>query len=265
MDNDFNKVRPSHKRVQISRDPFDLKSPTRATVRPAERPAQRPAENPVSRPAVKSQPVPERPVEKTSEKLANPQAKNSRTARSKITGKKVYIAIILLPIVAVLVATAILIFAGRSNEDAKKEPEQKETQVVVEKTYPKETATAIDIAIAETEIQITERGHYRLSGETTYPIIVNAPGEVVIYLNGISVAPTGATALANLSEYPLTLILEDNTTTNLQTNSPDANALYSAGDLIIKGGGTLNATGIDVKEGREYKKEANINNLKVSK
>ena len=180
--------------------------------------------------------------------------------------KQSHFIIILASVVAVIAiaTTTVLILVSRKGEGEGTKPEPKDAPTAVEKTYPKETATALDIAIAESDIQITERGHYRLSGDTKYPIVVNAPGEVVIYLNGISVSPVGATALSNLSKYPLTLILEDNTTTNLQTNSPDVNAIYSEGDLIIKGNGILNAAGIDVKVGREFKKEATVNNLKVN-
>ncbi len=275
MDNGFNKARPkkenpSLRKIQTSGDPFGAKPLPRVTsvsdtlaaksvpiTEPA--PATKPAPEP------KSVPSPGKTAS-SSNKITKSLDENSPllTKKREVSKKPFYLAIVFAPVLVVIITTAILIFSGdKRTEEPKKESEEKDAPVVVEKNYPKETATTIDVTIAETEIQITESSHYILSGETKYPIIVNAPGEVVIYLNGVSVSPVGATALANLSEHPLTLILEDNTTTNLQTNSPDANAIYSEGDLTIKGNGILNVAGINVKAGHELKEQSTINNLKM--
>lgn len=269
MDNEFNKVRAkkeSSRRVQASGDPFGLGPSSHISPKPVTKPASKPTIRPTPKPVV--DPAPKLAETKSIKPAAAPassskvSSQKSQRARLKIT-KKTGIIIASALVIAVAAVLAVVLL-NRSNEPEKSASvEPSDAPIAVEEKYPKETATALDIAISEAEIQLTERGHYRLSGETTNPVVVNAPGEVVIYLNGASIAPTGIAAISNLSEYPLTLILEDNTTSNLQTNSPDVNAIHSEGDLIIKGGGILNVAGFDVKPGREYREEAKINNLKV--
>ena len=197
----------------------------------------------------------------TSEQKISSEPAPRRTNQSLFTRRTIIAFIIVAILAAVVPVTVILLTHKGSEPEPATSSEQPNT---TQNLYPKNTATAIDISIATEPIQITEASHYILSGETTMPIVVNAPGEVVIYLNGISVSTADTAALSNLSGHRLTLILIDETITNLQTNQPDTiDALYSNGDLTIRGDGILNISGTKVEDGHEYVKAGKVNNLKI--
>ncbi|MBQ3468422.1 carbohydrate-binding domain-containing protein [Candidatus Saccharibacteria bacterium] len=297
MNNEFNQARSKKASVQpkIARtmDPFQVgipkpaPSPRPQTARPSSsarpqaprttlfnrtpeppRPSQKPAPS-ESRMSDLVEPETPRTIEmpepvakrSTSEQKISSEPAPRRTNQSLFTRRTIIAFIIVAILAAVVPVTVILLTHKGSEPEPATSSEQPNT---TQNLYPKNTATAIDISIATEPIQITEASHYILSGETTMPIVVNAPGEVVIYLNGISVSTADTAALSNLSGHRLTLILIDETITNLQTNQPDTiDALYSNGDLTIRGDGILNISGTKVEDGHEYVKAGKVNNLKI--
>ena len=262
MDNEFNKIRekatPKPRVLAESKDPFSMPTPSPRPVAPPQKIVKEPVKNPIEKPV-------EKPIEKTPE-LPKPEEKQPVSSQKR--AKRPIKLWPILAAVAVVIAVTVTIFfinQGSANNGQNSTSSQSNEPVSASKKYPRETATAIDIAIATGPIELKEAGHYILSGETTSPVVVNASGEVAIYLNGISVRSNGTSAISNLTDKPLILILEDGTTTNLQTDNMEINAIDSAGDLTIKGGsGILNVAGVNVAEGREFKKDAIVNDLKTT-
>ena len=263
MDKEFNSMRSKRVSSQEqgltkSKDPFQRDS--RPTVAPQR--TVRSQETSVRQSASSSSVsnVNEKEKLDKSDKKAAPEkaARNQRT--KNIPWKGIVIGVVAVAAVAAGVFFLVKAISGGNQPDEN----GPKGEVSVEEAYPIETATSIDIAIAK-EIKLVEAGHYMLSGDTTVPIVVDAPGDVVIYLNGISVSASEMPALSNLSGKPLTLILMEGTTSNFQTDNATKDAIYSTGDLIIKGKGDLNAVGINVAEGREFRKDAKVNDMRVKR
>ena len=175
--------------------------------------------------------------------------------------KAIILLIILIPIIIVTAGVLIALFAQPSASDANNSENTAQPQYV----DPRQTATVIDLSTFETEIQITEASHYILTGTTTFPVKINAPGGVTLYLDNVSITATGASAISNFSENKLTLVLDDDTENTLAVTAPETfTSIYSEGDLTIDGGtGILNVSGIKIAEGKHYDVTGNgINDTK---
>lgn len=97
----------------------------------------------------------------------------------------------------------------------------------------------------DTNITITKSGEYTLTGEFKNSVLVNAQNDVTIILNGVDIKSENTAAIANISSNNLTIKLASNTVNNLSdggSSEYDA-CIYSNGNLIIEGNGTLNVYG----------------------
>ncbi|MBQ9029739.1 carbohydrate-binding domain-containing protein [Candidatus Saccharibacteria bacterium] len=174
--------------------------------------------------------------------------------------KIVLLFIILIPVIVVAIGVIVALLLQPSSSNNSSSSNQQ-----VQYTDPRTTATKIDLATYTEEIQITDAGHYVLSGVTTFPIKVNAAGEVTLYLHDISVTATDASAISNFSHNPLVIVLDDGTESTLAVTDPNTfDSIYSEGDLTIDGGtGVLNVSGIKIADGYHY--DVTGNGIKDSK
>ena len=267
MDKEFNSMRskktsPQEQVLTKSKDPFQRGSRPAVAPQRVVRSQEAPVKQAASSLGAAKVSEKETKVDETSRVEQKPAAyKAAKNRRTKnLPWKWIVIGVVAAAAIAVGVFFLVKAISGGDQSNGN----DPQGEISVEEAYPIETATSIDVAIAK-EIKLVEAGHYMLSGDTTVPIVVDAPGDVVIYLNGISVSAPETPALSNLSGKPLTLILMEGTTSNFQTDNTAKDAIYSTGDLIIKGKGDLNAVGIDVAEGREFRKEAKVNDMRVKR
>ena len=175
--------------------------------------------------------------------------------------KTIVLLIILIPIIVVSAGVIIALLAQPSPSNANESGNTNQPQYV----DPRDTATTIDLSTQTGEIQITEAGHYFLTGTTTFPVKINAPDEVTLYLDNVSITATDASAISNFSENHLVIILDDGTESTLAVTDPETfTSIYSAGDLTIDGGtGVLNVSGIKIADGKHYDVTGNgINDTK---
>lgn len=163
--------------------------------------------------------------------------------------KVILLFIILIPVVVVAAGVIIALLNQPSNTNTTNQSSSQSSYV-----DPRDTAKKIDLSTYTSEIQINSAGHYILSGTTTFPIKVNADGEVTLYLHDISVTATGASALSNFSTNHLVIYMDDGTNNTLAVSDPNTfDSIFSEGDLTIDGGtGILNVTGIKIADGHHY-------------
>ena len=174
--------------------------------------------------------------------------------------KAILLFIIFIPVLVVSAG----IFIALLNQPSGNDNSQNQNQAVQYKD-PRDTATEIDLTTATGEIQINEAGYYLLTGTTTFPVKVKAPGKVTLYLHNVSITATDASAIANYSENPLEIFLDDDTESTLAVTTPEAfDSIYSEGDLTIDGGtGILNVAGIKIVGEHHY--DVTGNGIKDSK
>ena len=248
-------------RATVSRDPFMNSRPATPretftaeipTAEPASRPASMPAMGQKSRTNEYSRIKEQMSAAREASNLPDPSAIPTETNMPKHgLNKAIVFLIILIPIIVVSAGVIIALLTQPSTSDANESENANRPQQYVD---PRATATLIDLSSYTEEIQITKAGHYLLTGTTTFPIKVNAPDEVTLYLDNISVTATDASALSNFSENLLVIVLDDGTENTLAVTDPETfTSIYSDGDLTIDGGtGVLNVSGIKIADGRHY-------------
>jgi len=103
----------------------------------------------------------------------------------------------------------------------------------------------IELSNYSSNITITKGGEYRLKGNFTNAVLVNADSEVILVLDGVNIENTITAAIANISSNKLTLKLADNSKNILKDNgSSEYDAcIYSEGPLVIEGTGELEVYG----------------------
>ncbi len=103
----------------------------------------------------------------------------------------------------------------------------------------------IDLNKYDTNITITKSGEYTLTGKFKNAILVNAESDVTLILNGVDIQNEDTAMIANISNNNLTIKLKENTVNNLSDggSSEYDSCIYSNGNLIIEGNGTLNIYG----------------------
>ena len=110
-----------------------------------------------------------------------------------------------------------------------------------------ETVNSKEINLSEydSNLTINEAGTYTLTGSFKYSVVVNAPGDVTLILNGVNIESTLTAAIANGGTNALTIKLADNTVNNLSDggSSEYDGCIFSYGKLTIEGNGTLNVNG----------------------
>ena len=173
--------------------------------------------------------------------------------------KVVLLFIILIPVLVVVAGVVIALLnqpskTGNSNQNQ-----------AVQYQDPRDTAEKINLSTYTSEIQITEEGYYILTGTTNFPVKVKAPGKVTLYLHNVSITATDASAIANYSENPLVIFLDDDTESTLAVTNPETfDSIYSEGNLTIDGGtGILNVAGIKIVGDHHY--DVTGNGIKDSK
>lgn len=99
----------------------------------------------------------------------------------------------------------------------------------------------IDLSQYNSDITISESGEYNLSGSFENTIIINARGDVNLKLSGVDINSSSGAAIANISKHQLTINITDETENKLSfTGKSKYDAcIYSKGNLIITGGGSL--------------------------
>ena len=194
------------------------------------------------------------------EAAENPQNFNSKPVKEHGLNKAILLFIIFIPVLAVSAGVLVMVLNMPSNNGSDSNPTP-----TVKYEDPRDTAEVIDLSIATGEIQIENEGHYILTGTTKFPVKVKAPGEVTLYLNNVSITATGASAIANYSENPLIIFLDNDTESTLAVTEPETfDSIYSEGDLIIDGGtGILNVAGIKIAGDHHY--DVTGNGIKDSK
>ncbi len=175
--------------------------------------------------------------------------------------KVVLLFIILIPVLVVVAGVVIALL----NQPSSTENSSSSQNQAVQYKDPRDTAEKIDLSTYTSEIQITEEGYYLLTGTTNFPIKIKAPGKVTLYLHNISVTATDASAIANYSENPLVIFLDDGTESTLAVTDPETfDSIYSEGDLTIDGStGILNVAGIKIVGDHHY--DVTGNSIKDSK
>ena len=99
----------------------------------------------------------------------------------------------------------------------------------------------IDLSDYSSNITIEDAGEYTLTGEFEYAVLVNADGDVTLNLDDVTIESQVTAAIANISTDDLTInLLEDTVNTLSDGGSSEYDAcVYSMGNLIIEGEGTL--------------------------
>lgn len=107
------------------------------------------------------------------------------------------------------------------------------------------TDSNIDLASYNSNVTITKAGTYTLTGSFEHSVLINADGDVILNLNGVTVDNKMTAAIANISKNALFVNLADGSKNSLSdggSSEYDA-CLYSIGPLTIQGEGTLNIYG----------------------
>lgn len=107
------------------------------------------------------------------------------------------------------------------------------------------TQTNIDLSKYTSNITITNKGEYTITGEFKNSILINADGEVTLNLNNVNINSQTTAAIANISSNPLNINLPESTTNTLSDggSSEYDGCLYSEGHLTISGNGRLDIYG----------------------
>ncbi len=109
-------------------------------------------------------------------------------------------------------------------------------------------ATVTNLSTLEGSLTITTGGNWVLSGETVYPIIIEAGEEddVRLILNGVTISPSEVPAILEKSADKLILTLAEGTVNTLSCTASLTDgeetmsaAVYAEDDLSVNGSGTL--------------------------
>lgn len=162
----------------------------------------------------------------------------------------------LIVIVILVVVLGILLFFVVSNSTMKNNMQRLGSFELEENTVKETSAedidegtivteSEIDLSDYSTNITINEAGEYVLSGDFEHSVLINAESDVTLVLNGVNIQNEVTAAIVNISTNDLTIIIEENTTNTLSdggSSEYDA-CVYSNGNIIIEGEGTLNVYG----------------------
>ena len=118
----------------------------------------------------------------------------------------------------------------------------------VKTEWSAEEATVVDLSALTESLVITEEGEWVLSGETSYPVIIEAgeKDDVRLILNGVTINSSSGPAIYEKTGDKVIITLAEGTVNTLtdQTSLKDgddtiAAPLYTEDDLSINGNGTL--------------------------
>lgn len=147
----------------------------------------------------------------------------------------------------ILTTTGVLISSSTNNEnvefkDLQKEEETKASEI---ENGTIVNDTNIDLSKYSSNITINKSGEYTLTGSFKYSILVDADSDVVLNLDNVNIESSIKSAIANRSENKLTINILKDTTNTLKDNgySEYDGCIFSYGELVIDGTGTLNIYG----------------------
>lgn len=125
------------------------------------------------------------------------------------------------------------------------ENKEKETKTTDVEKGTEVTESEIDLSNYDSNITITQGGEYTLSGKFEHAVLVDAESEVTLNLNNVDIKNDKTATIVNISENDLIIELVDGTENNLSDggSSEYDGCIYSNGNLIINGSGTLNVYG----------------------
>lgn len=212
-------------------EPTPAPQPLTPEPTPAPQPTPQPA--PTPQPFIPdSDPMPNIPVQ---------PPKPPKTPLSKNT-------IILIVIAAVLVVGAVVLAIVLPNITApKKSSSNGGGNSSSSQSADTDFDKSYDLSELTENLEIKDSGTYELKGETDeHSVIVNASGEVTLYLNNATIRSGQMAAIANISGNPLTIKLADDSSNTLIDGgaSDYRGCLYSTGAVTVEGNsGSLSVNG----------------------
>ncbi len=122
----------------------------------------------------------------------------------------------------------------------------------IDASWSETNATAVNLSELKEPLVISAPGDYVLSGETVYPIVIEASksDDIRLILNGAAISSASGPAILEKTADKLILTLAEGTENTLsdQTSVPvgddlAAAAIYAQDDLSINGSGSLSVSG----------------------
>ena len=145
-----------------------------------------------------------------------------------------------------LITTDIL-STNNSNNNVEMKQEDKEKETSADDVDEGEIVndSKINLSNYSSNITITKSGEYTLTGSFKYSVIVKADGDVTLNLDNVTIESSNTSAIANGSDNKLTINLTKGTTNTLTDggSSEYDGCIFSYGELVIDGTGTLNVNG----------------------
>ncbi len=133
------------------------------------------------------------------------------------------------------------------NDFKKPEEENEEKETTANDIEEGEIVSQKEINLNEYETNITikDAGEYTLKGDFKHSIIINSNSNVTLVLNNVNIQNNETAAIANIGENKLIIKLPENSENNLSDggSSEYDSCIYSIGELVIEGNGTLNVQG----------------------
>lgn len=207
------------------------------TPEPQPAPEPSPAISPVQPLPAQPSPIQPAPTIPDSDPMPNIPV---RSPKSPVNTRMIALIIIAAALV-VCAVVAIIMIANANNNKTPNNPSP--SPAVVDKDF----TDSFDLTEQSANLEITEPGVYELTGELIdHSVIVNANGEVTLYLNNATISAVEMAAIANVSPNALTIELADGTENILSDGgaSDYDGCIYSDGALTIKGdSGKLDVTG----------------------
>jgi len=122
---------------------------------------------------------------------------------------------------------------------------EKDTKKEDVDTGNKVETNTINLSEHTTNINISTGGEYNITGEFKNSIIVDSTDKVILNLNNVTIDSQITAAIANKNSGDLVINLVENTINVLKDNGSSEydGCIYSEGNLIIEGNGTLKVYG----------------------
>lgn len=158
-----------------------------------------------------------------------------------VNSDKVIIYVLSVVIVTTCITVVICNLTSRVNVIINENSSEKETSAADIEEGEIVNSKVINLEEYNSNLTIKEAGEYTLSGNFEHSILIDSTGDVILNLDNVTVNSSVTATIANISKNDLTLNLISGTVNSLTdggSSEYDA-CIYSEGDLIINGDGTL--------------------------